>query len=80
MLEGIVFNGVDEGLWYRVDRDLGQNLYENQAEEKFNRQLLSLCKVLLLPLTGWVGRVGHITVSVWGRGERERERQYGYQQ
>ena len=79
MFEGIVLNGVDEGLRYRVDREFGQNLNENQTEEKLNGQLLSLCQVLLITLTGWVGRVCHITEIVregreGGRG-RERERE-----
>ena len=54
MLEGVVLNGVDEGLRHRVDRELCENLNEYKAKEKLNSQLLSLYKILLVTLAGWV--------------------------
>lgn len=49
MLEGIVFDGMDEGLGHWVDRQFGQHLYQHQAEDEVYGELLPLCQVVLLP-------------------------------
>ena len=57
--EGVILNGVDEGLRHGVDGKLGEDLNEDKTENEVNGELLSLGQVVLIPLADRVrGRVG----------------------
>ena len=53
MLEGVVLNGVDEGLWHWVHRELSQHFDQHQAEDEVDGKLLSLRQVVFVSLADW---------------------------